>query len=99
MKTIKRYASYVTVNNILKTEGYVPLKHHSVNINGRKQGFTGFFLNPRTGYVMYIATDITCCADTVMLRSAKSEHDYTGGHNEYCSNVEDLLSIAAKVTR
>ena len=95
---IKRYASFVTVNNILKKYGFMAVKHSNHNINGRKQGFSGFFQSPDTGKLCYISTDIMCSADTVLIRSATSEHDYTGGHNCYCSDETELVALAKEVT-
>lgn len=95
---IKRYASFVTVNNLLKKHGFMAIKHSNHNINGRKQGFTGFFESPDTGKLCYISTDITCLPDTVMIRSAVNERDYTGGRNHYCSDETELVTLAKEVT-
>lgn len=88
---IKRYASFVTVNNLLKKHGFMAIKHNNYNINGRKQGFSGFFQSPDTGKLCYISTDISCCSDMVLIRSAVNEHDYTGGRNCYCSDETELV--------
>lgn len=95
---IKRYASFVTVNSILKKHGFMAVKHSNHNINGRKQGFTGFFQSPDTGKLLYVCTDMYCAVDTVLIRSAVSEHDYTGGRNQYCSDENELVELAREIT-
>ena len=98
MTKIANYACFRTINQILKNAGLVPVDHSNSNINGRKQGFTGFWKNPNEDKYVYVCTDMMPAPyGNVLIRSAKNEKDFTGGYNQYAKTAEGLAEIARDI--
>lgn len=103
MTKISDYASFRSINSILSNK-FVALKHSNHKVgsfdSSRKSGFSGFWKNPETEKIIYISTDmIPDRYGNVLIRTAKSDKDYTGGHNEYVSTKEDLIDMAVRLTK
>lgn len=106
-----KYNNYVGSQHVKKMLANLPyeLKLKNININGQIRGCSGFIINKDTGKICYITTEHFFdrgrgCGlfgdpnSAVMMRTAKSEKDFTGGHNEWLA-VEKIPEMAARLTK
>ena len=64
------------------------------------EGSSGFIKNPASGRLVYFSADVSASynGDKVLYRTARHDHDYTGGANRYADfselaeAVRDLFS-------
>ena len=105
---INNYIGIRNVRSILRGTNLVPDKLKNININGQTRGCSGFIRNKDTNKVCYITTEpffdhgkgsglFGNTRDAVMMRTAKSNTDYTGGANQWLP-VEDIARMAARLT-
>lgn len=80
------------------------VKTHNIDINGQKRGCSGFIVNNITNKICYITTepyfDGGLFGDknrTIMMRTAKSLSDYSGGINQWLS-VDKIVETAKRLT-
>ena len=66
-------------------------KLKNININGVNRGCSGFVRNNSNGSVIYVTTESPWRCDLkYMYRYADSEKDYTGYHNRWASELDQL---------
>lgn len=93
-------ACYRTINMLMHNAGLVAVSHSNVEVNGRKMGCTGFWKNPETNKLVYITTDMLHASyGNVLIRTAKDDHDWTGGYNNYAKTKDDLIHLAQTLTK
>lgn len=101
------YVGAVKVRNLFRG---LPFKCElkNIDINGQKHGCSGFIINLETNKICYITTEpfwdgrkgSGLWGDTrkaVMMRTAASTKDYTGGSNQWLP-LEDIVSTAQRLT-
>ena len=72
----------------------------NLSVNGENRGCSGFIRNQANGSVVYVDTEPTCSpALALMYRYANSEHDFTGYHNRWAKNLEDLSTSVVKLLK
>ena len=100
MTRLSNYASFRTINQTLSNAGFVCLSHDACSVNGRREGCISFWKNPSTEKIVYVTSNMMPATyGNVMIRSAKSEKDYTGGINQYTSSKEGLVELANRITK
>jgi len=101
------YIGSIHIRNMLRNTILEP-EIKNININGQTRGCSGFILNPETGKYCYITTEpffdygegnglFGNPRNAVMMRTAKSNRDYTGGRNQWLP-VEDIVETAMRLT-
>ena len=76
----------------------------NISVNGVKRGCSGFLTTTDTGKICYITTEPACDGGlfgnpdkAVMMRTAKSLKDYTGGYNRWLP-ISDIVEMANNLT-
>jgi hypothetical protein len=84
-----------SLNQVIKTNTDYEPQLKTIKINGHSQGCSGFVKNPRNNHWAYLTTDIM--PQEVLLRSAKDNHDYTGGRNQYPRNWAEFVETLKRI--
>lgn len=87
-------------NHVIKRAAEKGLVVHAevknIRINSSSVGCSGFFGNLRTGRVVYINTEAST-RDNYLYRYAKNMKDYTGGHNQFADDFEELVDSVVEL--
>ena len=92
--------SVTKVRNAMKKAGYELVNASNNRRNNVLEGSSGFIKDPASGRLVYFSADASAYynGDKVLYRTAKHDHDYTGGTNRYADfselaeAVRDLFS-------
>lgn len=107
-----KYNNYVGAQHVKKMLTglpFEPVNLKNININGQIRGCSGFLKNTETDRLCYITTESFFdrgrgCGlfgdpnNAVMMRTAKHEKDFSGGHNQWCA-VEDIPEMFCRLTK
>lgn len=63
----------------------------NIRINGSLRGCSGFVSNEDGRVHVYINTERSCVGDTVLVRNARHDKDYTGLTNHHVKTLDDLV--------
>lgn len=105
-----KYNNYIGSRKIRSLFKGMPyeLKVKDIDVNGQKRGCSGFIQNTQTGKVCYITTetffDRRCGSGlygsnnkAVMMRTAASTKDFTGGANQWLP-ISEIVTTAERLT-
>lgn len=88
--------SVVKVRNAMRKAGYELVNASNNRRNNVLEGSSGFIKDPASGRLVYFSADASACynGDKVLYRTAKHDHDYTGGTNRYAYFSELVDAVA-----
>ena len=77
--------SVTKVRNAMRKAGFELVNAKNSRRNNVLEGSFGFIRDPKSGRFVYFDADASACfnGDKVLYRTAKDEHDYTGGRNNF----------------
>lgn len=106
-----KYNNYIGSRKIRSLFKGMPyeLKVKDIDVNGQKRGCSGFIRNTETGKICYITTETFFDRgsgsglygnknNAIMMRTAASMKDYTGGTNQWLS-ISEIVTTAERLTR
>lgn len=93
-----RYAGAISVTkvrNAMRKAGYELVNARNERRNNVLEGSFGFIKDPASGRLVYFSADASACynGDKVLYRTARHDHDYTGGTNRYADFSELAESV------
>lgn len=82
----------VKVKNAVKKKlgDGIEFKLRNTIINGDKRGCCGFIQNPENGVTVYIDTEFGCTTP-MYYRYARDMKDFTGCHNNWAHDLDELV--------
>lgn len=88
--------SVTKVRNAMRKAGYELVNAKNERCNNVLEGSFGFIKDPTSGCLVYFSADASACynGDKVLYRTAKHDHDYTGGANRYADFSELSQAVA-----
>lgn len=71
---------------------------NNISINGNKRGCSGFIKNTINDKIVYVNTEThPWIQNKLLIRYAKSLTDYTGEHNHFANNKDELVKMVIKM--
>ena len=93
--------SVTKVRNAMRRAGYELVNASNNRRNNVLEGSSGFIKDPASGRLVYFSADASACynGDKVLYRTARHDHDYTGGTNQYADFSELAEAVADLFSR